>query len=586
MDDIDDLVHRMTKLKLDDPAYAVAYMRFVTKYPAFSNLLQAPRLQQSLPPPSVQPLSSAQGSHKSSPTPTPYVRHCFYCEEDGHTTRNCPYAEVAIQQGLIIRSPDGYLKWSNGSRIDQRRGEGGMRAAVKAQAEAIASKPLDSQAIQSLLIEVAPSSNQVSSYLEEYAEDSEDEGHYVYDVERGEKKNSRDSPYPKKKPDNKRIRFDGVEIPTIKKRDDKKPASQVPPVEDPTQPSTSSPLHDEIMVDAPPPPITTKKTPQYQYRSSIQDLATPEQLVDKTLALPLTVTVGQLLANSLPVKRVFEEKLKTHRIAVDPSKTPTSTLSQVFVNHVDGADLALASPLARIRGYCNDVEIEFTMDQGSEINIITKECLNRIKPPINSGLRVIMRDASGGSQEMEGVCEAMKITIGGMVSHANVHVGPDSANYQVLLGRPWFRYVRSKWEDREDGLWISFTDPDNSRRIIEVHAVPVPDFIPRSSFYTSLATFTASSILPPIDNFSISRAIIPRVQMSESIAAVNWLQSQQALLAKTTKHYKPVAQKVKPVATTSFRCACHSTIPRRSIIDITTCYDSSPSIFPYQETYP
>jgi len=545
--DVDDLIQRMSQLKIDDPSYAVVYMQFVTKYPAFAHLMQAPQLHQTSTPSLNNQSPVTPNPSKSSPPPRSFITRCFYCEEEGHGTRTCPYAEAAISQGLIIRSPEGFLMYPNGGRIPQNRGEGGMRAAVKAKAATIVTKSSGPVDHQSLLIEIESTpSLERSSFVEE----EEEFGYEVYDVDRADRsKDTRDSPYPKKKPDTRRPRFDGVELPSIRKRDDKRPIPTAPSAEELSRLAKSSLPQDEEMVDAPPAP-SSKKSPQYQYRSGIQDLATPEQIVDKTLALPVTITVGQLLANSLPVKRALEDKLKTHRIAVDSSKAPISTLPQASVNHVDGAELALASPLARIKGYCNDVETEFTMDQGSEINLITKECLNRIMPPINTGLRAVMRDANGGTREMEGVCEAMKITIGGMVSHANIHIGPESANYQILLGRPWFRYVRSKWEDRDDGLWISFTDPENPRRVIQVHAVPVPNQIPRSSFYTSLATFATSSTRLPVVRPSIPRPLMAQVQVSNTRAAVKWLKSQQALLVKAKRTYKPVAQRVRPVATT------------------------------------
>ncbi|TFK16675.1 hypothetical protein FA15DRAFT_552016, partial [Coprinopsis marcescibilis] len=99
-----------------------------------------------------------------------------------------------------------------------------------------------------------------------------------------------------------------------------------------------------------------------------------------------------------------------------------------------------------------------TLDDGSELVIITRKKCLELGLPVNMRW-VLMMEAANGSQEvMVGCMEWLEIKIGGMKTWAHAYI-VETAPYDLLLGRPWQRSVGLQKVETKQGVDVVVHNP-------------------------------------------------------------------------------------------------------------------------------
>jgi hypothetical protein len=89
-----------------------------------------------------------------------------------------------------------------------------------------------------------------------------------------------------------------------------------------------------------------------------------------------------------------------------------------------------------------------------------------------------MNDANGGAGNLKGHISGVSLKCGSVETFANLYVG-DAVPFDLLLGRPWQRDNLVTIDERMDGTYLVFKDPDN----VEVtYELLVEDHAPRPEY--------------------------------------------------------------------------------------------------------
>ncbi|KDR64857.1 hypothetical protein GALMADRAFT_149233 [Galerina marginata CBS 339.88] len=108
------------------------------------------------------------------------------------------------------------------------------------------------------------------------------------------------------------------------------------------------------------------------------------------------------------------------------------------------------------------------IDTGSQLNVVSKKVAEEyFQLPIDLSKSTHMMDANGGEGVLFGLIEGVPLTCGGATTHANLYVGTHLP-FQLLLGRPWQRGNFVSIDERVNGTYLVFKDPESLRPRFEI----------------------------------------------------------------------------------------------------------------------
>lgn len=116
--------------------------------------------------------------------------------------------------------------------------------------------------------------------------------------------------------------------------------------------------------------------------------------------------------------------------------------------------------------------IEAIIDTGSELNICTKKVFMNYFPgrTLTKNHRYMM-DANGGKSLLAGVMKDVELDVGELSTVANIHVGAEQP-FGLLLGRPWQRGNFISIDEKQEGTYLIFKDPETQQPSHEMLVVP------------------------------------------------------------------------------------------------------------------
>jgi hypothetical protein len=109
---------------------------------------------------------------------------------------------------------------------------------------------------------------------------------------------------------------------------------------------------------------------------------------------------------------------------------------------------------------------------------------------------VRMRDVHGNTSQMLGIVRNVPLTFGSVTTWANLFVS-DQVHFDLLLGRPWFRDNLVNLNERKEGTYISFHDPEDPTRTLEFMATPDTGY---AEGFLSASLMSSSDDLSPLDD--------------------------------------------------------------------------------------
>jgi len=392
----------------------------------------------------------------------PRVALCYFCDEEGHTRRDCPHYKAAEQQGLVRLGADGkVLDAVSGQAIPLAIRRGGMKVSLGRNATTPATGtntiPLGQRPSM-------PSVNNVT--LEpETAQLGEDETMCL--MVKGTDGNWYQT-YVDADVEVKRKINDGEasHVP------DKRPRVQRPvnrPIPMEVDPPAQQPL--PVIAPRPPAPIQPPVHPveKFKLQSDVRKDLDPTTLGNRILDLPITLSVRETLAASPEIADYVMNVTKKKRQPV-VSLTEIegygteATVASTSATRVGDRSL-YSAPSGTARATLNgELEVRGLLDHVSEVNLISLETFEKLDLPIDSNINwTIGMVDKRATNPLVGVCHDVPVTIGGVTTLNQIFVA-ENLKHELLLGRPWERIAQARLENRGDGsCWVTIKSPDGLR---------------------------------------------------------------------------------------------------------------------------
>ncbi|KAJ7441711.1 hypothetical protein FB451DRAFT_1058078 [Mycena latifolia] len=368
---------------------------------------------------------------------------CMFCSATGHFLRECPLAAEYMRAGKCFRNNDGKLVLPNGRFVP--RGIVGQNLAER-----------------------------IDRYLSEG--------------------NPQNQPPPNPGPPRpaQTQTFERDQPPHT-------PGPKFPSPPVPPKAAPAKPLH--------PQPDRPGQPPAFKYQVPIENPTLVKAVIQRALKTEMTISNEELCAISPEFRKYYRENTVTKWI-------PTVEISMIAAGDEDGegmeerpalvlrwegqdeprGHLLTASPIDSLRVLdvlVNDtLTVACTLDQGSEIVAMNRPIWQQLGVSLSPDKTLIMESADSNQSTTAGVVENLKITVGDIDLLLQVHI-VDGAPFDILMGRPFFRFTECQTKDRTDGTQeLTITCPNTGKVI----AIPTWQKPPKPSHQAEVNPFQTFDI--------------------------------------------------------------------------------------------
>ena len=556
--EVEELINRLSRMSVSDPAYAGLYFRACTMNMLVKDLVPPPvvHLPRTMSTPSAPPapprgFARQPPPHQNGTAPVRREdRHCFGCGNNDHSMTMCQPLQDLVKKGVIKRGPDGRYVYANGDMIFRTFDEPIVHAVERAQ-------PAAARSSQSNYISVSDEENDQQGYT--YAAQWDDDGYahgywsdeeeedpptaYAAGADRPRRTTTsarkerleKEYEYAHKahraqKPERSRV---------TKPRNPDPPAPSRPIVPTPVavQPTAFDPMDDdqimEDLTNKPAAPVkptgkgkeqpkapaeTERARPakdeadrRQPRRSEIQEKVKPTEVLQKVLNTPVTMAMGELLAVSKEMSAHVQDVIKPKSAKTERSDKLDGYETTAAVRWTETKDIPKPRPalsatifstrtrgqLIRLTLECLGRPISAIIDTGSQLNIVSyKTWKAKMGLPMDITRKITMNDANGGEGTLEGLVNEVPLACGGVRTMANIYVG-SQAPFDLLLGRPWQRGNYVSIDERLDGTYLLFKNRSFQVNF-ELLVTPDEDVDPRILDYIDHAN-SAMSMLGTTD---------------------------------------------------------------------------------------
>lgn len=310
----------------------------------------------------------------------------------------------------------------------------------------------------------------------------------------------------------KKVRFDAVEMPprpAYKKPSAPKastsgstskpstPATPKSPSPAESSKSTGTTSSKDGLVYPPTRPKANEKplprTPQTRLQTPIESDTVAEEVLKRFLNISTSMTLGEVLACSEPMRNRLKERTTPKRVPVSGNFLGTEEEEQEILNisaenesrwsekelgglnrTVDG--LLSASDAESLRCIYAELgndgrKFEVLLDDGSSIVVVREDVWESLGVPMNARKQVRLETAGGQINTTLGLIENLQLWVGEVPIYVQAHVARNCP-FEVLLGRPFDRFTALVKNNKVDGAQtITVTDP-NSGEVSTVASYP------------------------------------------------------------------------------------------------------------------
>ncbi|KAJ6542560.1 hypothetical protein B0H19DRAFT_957768 [Mycena capillaripes] len=228
-----------------------------------------------------------------------------------------------------------------------------------------------------------------------------------------------------------------------------------------TRSGTTAPLKPEVI---PPSGLLDRKQmakaampvlpqlPAFKYQSLIENPELVKKVIERSMKSEISVSQEELCAISAKVCRYYRENTVNRRIPTVETGAFEEHREALIMSYgsITSSFLLTASPidsLCVIEMLVNDSHrVVCTLDQGSEIVAMNRSVWKMIGVPLSPEKVLTMESADSNQSLTAGVVENLKFLVGDIDLLLQVHV-VDSAPFDILVGRPFFRFTECHTKD-------------------------------------------------------------------------------------------------------------------------------------------
>jgi hypothetical protein len=230
---------------------------------------------------------------------------------------------------------------------------------------------------------------------------------------------------------------------------------------------------------------------QSELSTQIDSKAVVEQILDTQVSLPLRNILGaskELSSNfqdviryknpnPKPVTSFAIQEVLNSEVQQQPGEV--RHMEDGYEPDYDEEDLPENKELIRLVLYCNGRPITAVIDTGSQLNIVSEAMANKlIQLPINLVENVVMGDANGNSDKLNGLIKKVPLRCGEVLTEASLYIARKKLPFDLLLGRPWQKGNHVTIDERRKGTYLIFKDRETDDPKFEIFINPA-QFYPR-----------------------------------------------------------------------------------------------------------
>lgn len=423
---------------------------------------------------------------------------CGFCSNDGHYMRECPKIEEYIQKGMCKRNQANKIVLPNGyflpraitgrnfiERIDKWHKMQGPETPLATANMYERERPPHMLYMASTVSDTDEIEETTSTETYAYQEPgdlslrelSNDEIEIYLETRkkaegRGKAKEVFDSVQMPPRPPPTGRRKVGFAQPEVEGTAGRLPkASTTPPAT--TQKPVSTPP------TGAPTPFNGPKIFVPKYRAAIEDSVITAEMVDRALDNKFMISTREFFAVCADGRKYMKDlliskKLPNVEVAYtdagfgQPSE-PQYILRYEENNGVTHEEKLTSSEIDALRVVDpivhDTLRIEGILDQGSEIVAMNRDVWLKLGVGLDPEKILNMQSANSQSSSTVGVIEDLKFNFNGIEVPLQVHV-VQGAPFDLLIGRPFFRFTSCKTTDNTDGSQeITITCPNTGRRV-------------------------------------------------------------------------------------------------------------------------
>src|SRR5580658_1928812 len=208
--------------------------------------------------------------------------------------------------------------------------------------------------------------------------------------------------------------------------------------------------------------------PKIVRKAEISTDLTEQQVIRNILSTPVTLPMREVLASSKELSDQLSDMIKRK-----------NTVAPVTTNAPAPARAARAllyerseEKLITLNMMCGDKPITAIIDTGSQLNVVSEECWKQaVGMPLDMKQTIDMNDANGGKETLAGLVSNVPLRCGAVKTIAHLYISRN-APFDLLLGRPWQMDNRVCIDERKDGTYLQFKDPNSYQPRYEVLVNP------------------------------------------------------------------------------------------------------------------
>lgn len=202
-------------------------------------------------------------------------------------------------------------------------------------------------------------------------------------------------------------------------------------------------------------------------QSELSSQTESHEVVNKILDVAVSMPLRDILGTSKELCSGIQDmiRIKNSKIATTALSRKEPIVASSLVDENQGL-------LIQITVECEGTPMDAIIDTGSQVNIVREDIAQQfIRKPIDLSKRITMNDANGGLGHLKGLISNVSFACGGVHTRTGLYVG-ENVPFQLLLGRPWQRKNFVSIDERSDGTYLLFKDPQGLKTRFELLVTP------------------------------------------------------------------------------------------------------------------